>query len=233
MTCLPALLATVVVIAASLLGGCSDSLIGAGGDVAPVPASAGDLAAARAATSAAKGPIGVRLASAALDDGRLSQIRGGFETSSGVVLNFAFQQATFINHSLAENIVVPTITVAPGAGTPVGSAAVLGAVIPSVGGLGTSAPNPGSTAILGNGIVQTQVSPSAPIIQALVNSGMTSVVSTLGSGGLNNVVTNGANNQLVQQVTTLDIGVTGLTKLIQQGIPSAAMNRLLGGAQFR
>lgn len=232
MTCLPALLTASVVIAASLLGGCSDSLIGMGGDAASASASTGDLAAAPASADAAKGPIGVQLASAALDDGRLSQIRGGFETSSGVVLNFAFQQATFINHSLAENIVVPTITVAPGAGT-ASVAGALPAGIPSLTGLGMSAPNPGSTAILGNGTVQTQVSPSAPIIQALVNSGMTSVVSTLGSGGLSNAITNAANNQLVQQVTTLDIGITGLTKAIQQGLPSTIMNRLSAGAQFR
>ena len=125
MTCLPALLTASAVIAASLLGGCSDTAIGTVGAGAPAPQAAAQSAGRnRAPPPAAGPPVGERLASAALDDGRLSEIRGGFEASSGVVLNFAFQQATFVNHSLAQSIVVPTLTISPSQGAASVAAAV-------------------------------------------------------------------------------------------------------------
>lgn len=274
MTCLPALLAASAVIAASLLGGCSDTAIGTVGgngrasalpraaaqapppaveraplppvDQASLPAAdqAPPRAADRAPSPAAGPPVGERLASAALDDGRLSEIRGGFETSSGVVLNFAFQQATFVNHSLAQSIVVPTLTISPSQGAasvaaavPAGGAAPPTVNIGSLAGLSVSTPQntPGvsATTVLANGTVQTQVSASSPAVQALVNSGMTSIVSTIGNNGVANVITNTASNRLVQQVTTVDIGVSGLSKMIQQGIPSTVLNQLVGPNSFR
>jgi hypothetical protein len=217
-TCLTALFTASVVIAASLLGGCSDTAIGTAGGEAQA------LAPARAADRAASRPTGQpmeeRLASAALDDHRLSEVRGGFETSSGVVLNFAFQQATFINHNLVQSIVVPTLTISPG----------------SLGGLGTASQTASAlngVTVLPNGTVQAQVSASAPVIQALVNSGMTSIVNTLGSSGLTSVISNTANNRVIQQVTTLNIGITGLSNMIQQSIPSMVLNRLSGPNSFR
>ena len=49
----------------------------------------------------------------------------------------------------------------------------------------------------------------------------------LGGGGLTNVVSNTANNQLVQQMTTITIGINGLQQLLQQGgVPSTVLNRL-------
>jgi len=248
-TCLPALLAASVAIAASLLGGCSDIAIGPADREArasaPAPARAADPTAPRPTTGQQVGgqPMGERLASAALDDHRLSQVRGGFETSSGVVLNFAFQQATFVNHNLAQSIVVPTLTISPNQGTAsVAGALPLGGALPpsvnvsSLAGLGVgtqSTPGVNAVTILANGTVQTQVSASAPVIQALVNSGMTSIVSTVGSGGLTSVISNTANNRLVQQVTTVNIGITGLSQLFQQSIPSTVLNRLVGPNSFR
>jgi hypothetical protein len=221
-TCLPALLTASVVIAASLLGGCSDTAIGtAGGEAgAPAPARAAAQTTNRAAPVASGQPMGEQLASAALDDRRLSEVRGGFETSSGVVLNFAFQQATYVNHQLVESIVVPTMTISPS----------------SLGGLGAAsqaaAALSGAT-VLPNGTVQAQVSAAAPVIQALVNSGMTSIVSTLGNGGLTSVISNAANNQLIQQMNTLNIGVTGLSNMIQQSVASTVLNRLTGPSALR
>ena len=59
-------------------------------------------------------------------------------------------------------------------------------------------------------MTQAQVSSPAMAVQSLVNSGMTSVVSSLGGGGVTNTITNSANNQLVQQVITANINITGL-----------------------
>jgi len=189
-------------------------------------------------------PVDQRLASLALDNQDLSQIRGGFETSSGVVLNFAFQQATFVNHNLVQNVVVPTLTIAPGQGatsvagsSPVGGATPPNVNVGSLAGLGVptqSNSKIGSATVLPNGTVQTQVSVSAPIIQALVNSGMTSVVSNLGNSGLTTTISNTANNRVVQQLTTIDIGVSGLSGLVgQTTAPNSVLNRLNGLNAFR
>lgn len=234
MTCLPALLTAMAVFAASLLGGCSDNAIGTIGAGAPAPEAAAQSSPPQptAQQPATAQQLGERLASVALDDDRLSQIRGGMEAGSGVVLNFAFQQATFVNHTLAETVVVPTLTVAGGAPAGVGASSLggLGLATPSIAG-GT--PNVTTATVVANGAVQTQVSVSAPVLQALVNSGMASIVGAGTNGGVTSVIANAQNNSLVQQVTTVDIGVNGLSKLIQQSVPSSVLNRLVGANSFR
>ncbi len=188
--------------------------------------------------------IGEQLAGLAMNDQGLSEIRGGLDLGSGVVLNFAFREATYVNNDLVHSIVVPTITVTPSTGT----TAVGGGIsnvspqanqsinIPSLAGLAVSAPASNTAAmtvgstILNNGTIQTQVGSAVPAVQALVSSGVTSIVSSLGGGGITNVIGNTANNQLVQQVTTVDIGISGLSQLLQQSIPSAVMSRLTPAA---
>ena len=257
-TCQLKLLAAVVATAASLLGGCSDNTINAGGSAAraPILTATADPPSRQAAAKKPTAPVASspdvekRLASVALDDARLSDIRGGFDAGSGVTLNFAFQQATFVNHNLTENVVVPTLTISPGQGSLAGSGAIAGAVHPSVGvgslvGLGIAgAPSAtgvaagiNSATVVANGAVQTQVSVSTATLQALVNSGIASVIGPAGPGGNNggvtSTITNTANNQLIQQMTTVDIGVSGLSKLMQQSVPTAVMSRLSGPNGFR
>jgi hypothetical protein len=295
-TCLPTLLTASVVIAASLLGGCSDSFMTAGGanttapqpqtataataPAAALPTRAADLAALpqiasvpamaastvglaapaitertsrpavalaparrRLRTAAADQQPQQQLASAALGDQDLSQIRGGFEASSGVTLNFAFQQATYINNNLAQTVVVPTLTVSPSQGgiSVAGASPTTGASPPSVNvssltDLGVSAQTQnsvGSAKLLANGTVQAEVGAASPVVQALVNSGMTSIVSSLGNGGLTSVISNAANNRVVQQMTTIDLGVSGLSTLMQQSIPQSVLNRISGPSTFR
>jgi hypothetical protein len=251
------LLAAFVAIAASLLGGCSDSAINAGSSDAraPVSAATADRTSSPAPAKQAAAPVpsapdvAERLASVALDDAKLSDVRGGFDTIAGVTLNFAFQQATFVNHNLTESVVVPTLTISPGQGTVSTSSGMTGAGHPSVStgslvGLGVIGAPPttggvtgiNSATVVANGTVQTQVSVSTPVLQALVNSGMASVIGPAGSGGNGGVTTtlaNTANNQLIQQMTTVDIGISGLSKLMQQSIPSTIMSRLSAGNGFR
>jgi hypothetical protein len=201
--------------------------------------------AARAATSAADGgaktaldsgdlkhasPAATSLAESvakvALDDQDLSQIRGGLSVGSGIVVNFAFQEATYVNHNLAQSIVVPTITVSPGSST-----ASIGGV--PVGG-STSSFSPGSVAGIGNAAAQTPVSTPGLAVQSIVNNGMTSIVGGVGGGGVSNVISNTANNQLVQQMITANIGITGLSHTIQQSVASTVLNRIQSAtSQFR
>jgi hypothetical protein len=188
------LLTVCAVVAAAALAGFSDSRIAASDEPIAPAAKTAD----RPAVQPAKTAIGERLATAALNDSQLSEIRGGLSTGSGPVVNFSFQEATYVNHNLAQSVVVPTMTISPG------SAAALAPTI-----LSSS-------------------------IQSLLNNGMTSIASSLGHGGVTNAISNTANNQLVQQVITANIGITGLSQAIQQNLASTVASRLAAAnSQFR
>jgi hypothetical protein len=202
----PTLLAGCAIVAAGVLAGCSESRITA----SPEGTAALPNTERRIADQPAKTTIGQRFASTALDDRQLGGVRGGMSTGSGMMVNFSFQEATYVNHNLTQSIIVPTMTILPGSTS------------------GPAASGFGGTA------TQVQVSTPSQIVQSVVNNGMTSVVSNLGGGGVTNHVSNAANNQLVQQVITANIGITGLGQAIQQGVASAVMSRVqAANAQFR
>jgi len=216
-TCLPALLAPIA-ITASLLAGCSNDHIMKAGEAHSAAIKTED----RIAVPGANATIGERFASARLDDGGLSEVRGGLDAGSGMVLNFSFQEATYVNHNLAQTIVVPTVTIVPGTST-----------MAATSGLGNNSTVP--IAPISNSTLQTQVNSAAPGLPSLLNGGMTQIASALGGGGLTNVISNSANNQLVQQVIGANIGITGLSQALQsQGVASNVMNRLTSAtSQFR
>lgn len=217
MTCLPALLAPIA-ITASLLAGCSNDHIMKAGEAHSAAIKTED----RIAVPGANATIGERFASARLDDGGLSEVRGGLDAGSGMVLNFSFQEATYVNHNLAQTIVVPTVTIVPGTST-----------MAATSGLGNNSTVP--IAPISNSTLQTQVNSAAPGLPSLLNGGMTQIASALGGGGLTNVISNSANNQLVQQVIAANIGITGLSQVLQsQGVASTVTNRLTSAtSQFR
>jgi hypothetical protein len=209
------LLAGCAVVAASVLAGCSESRIKASADnTAASPKTERSVA-----DQPAKTTVGQRFASAALDDRQLGGIRGGLSTGTGMVVNFSFQEATYVNHNLTQSIIVPTMTISPGS-TPASTTTMM-ASGSGIAGVGTTA-------------THVQVGTPSQVVQSVVNSGMTSVVSSLGGGGVANHITNSANNQLVQQVITANIGITGLGQAIQQGVASTVMSRVqAANAQFR
>ena len=215
------LLAGFAAIAAGMLGGCSDSRIAATGDGVPASVqheNSGDQPVSTVIDKA--------FAKVALNDQELSGVRGGLSIGQGVVLNFAFQEATFVNHNLAQSIVVPTITVSPGSNTAsVGGMTVGGSV-------GNFSPN--SVAVIGNAAAQLPVSSPTIAIQSILNNGMTSVVSSVGGGGVTNLISNTANDQLVQQLITADINISGLSQTIQQSVASTVVSRVQAAtSQFR
>jgi hypothetical protein len=208
------LLKVCVAVAAGCLAGCYDSRIVAPAEPIAPAAKTADHAAVQPANAA----IGERLA-ATMDDGQLSEVRGGFSTGPGMVVNFSFQEATYVNHNLAQSVVVPTMTVSPGSAT----------------GIAATATASGSALVpIGNLATQVQASSPALAIQSILNNGMTSVVSNLGGGGVTNTIGNTANNQLIQQVITANIGITGLWQTIQQNVASTVASRLAAAnSQFR
>jgi hypothetical protein len=211
----PNLLLTVcVAVAAGAVAGCSDSRIATSGEPIAQAAKIADRATVQPANTA----LGERFAAAALDDSQLGEIRGGLSTSSGLVVNFSFQEATYVNHNLAQSIVVPTMTVSPGSSTSV---------------VATVAASGSALTPLVDTAKQAQVSSPAMAIQSILNNGMTSVVSNLGAG-VTNTISNAANNQLIQQVITANIGITGLSQTIQQNVASTVASRLAAAnSQFR
>src|SRR5207245_7588473 len=114
-----------------------------------------------------------------------------------------------LDHNLAHSIVVPSRTISPSTGV----SSVAGA-------------SPSASTVIGSSTTQVQANPSALAGQSLVNNGVTSIVSSLGGGGVTNTINNTANNQLVQQVITAYIGITGLSQAIQQSVASTVMGRL-------
>ena len=153
--------------------------------------------------------IGERLAAAALDDSQLGGIRGGLSIGAGLVVSFSFQEATYVNHNVAQSIVVPTMTVSPGSTT------------------GTAATTSGSAlAPVENLARQVQLGSPTLAIHSILNNGMTSVVGNLGGSGVTNMISNAANNQLIQQVITANIEITGLAQTLHRDVASTVASRL-------
>jgi hypothetical protein len=200
-------------VAAVYLAGCYDSRIIAPGEPIAPAAKTADHAAVQPANEA----IGERLAATAMDDSQLSEVRGGFSTGPGMVVNFSFQEATYVNHNLAQSIVVPTMTISPGSAT---------------GAVATATASGSALVPIGNLATQVQMSSPTLAIQSILNNGMTSVVSNLGGGGVTNTIGNTANNQLIQQVITANIGITGLSQALQQSTASTVLSRV-GAANFQ
>ena len=207
-------------ITVGILGGCSDSRVAAVGDGNATAQSENHKEDQLAPTA-----IGKAFAKVALDDQELGGICGGLSVGSGVVLNFAFQEATFVNHNLTQNVVIPTITVSPGATT----ASVAGVTVPG-GGVSNFSPN----SVAGVGNLATPVSSPALAVQSILNSGMTQVVSNIGGGGVTNLISNTANNQVVQQLITANINISGLSQTVQQSVASTVLSRVQAAtSQFR
>jgi hypothetical protein len=71
-------------------------------------------------------------------------------------------------------------------------------------------------------------------VQSILNSGMTQVVTSVGGGGVTNLISNTANNQLVQQLITANINISGFSQTVQQSVASTVMSRVQAAAsQFR
>ena len=100
------------------------------------------------------------------------------------------------------------------------------------GSIGNFSPN--SVAVIGNAAAQLPVSSPTIAIQSILNNGMTSVVSSVGGGGVTNLISNTANDQLVQQLISANIDISGLSQTIQQSVASTVVSRVQAAtSQFR
>lgn len=224
MTVLRRWISVPVAVSAGLLAGCAASPVAMMGGDHPVTAKS----VARESRPAAD-PAGrpVRVAALMLSDDALGQLRGGYDLSPGVIVNFGFQQATYVNNSLIQSVVVPTLTIAGNVvtyggpmviTTPNGSATFgtqgVKPAFTSFGGM----PGNGQSTILINGVAQSSA-----------NGGLTQVITAIGGGSLTSVIKNQVNGQKIQQFTSMNIGITGLSHMLQQTASDVVMNRAFFG----
>ena len=125
-------------------------------------------------------------------------------TSARLVVNFSFQEATYVNHDLVQSNRCAHHD---------GLIRLGHRCRGDCGGERLRTDAPADTA------KQAQVSSPAPAIQSILNNGMTSVANNL-SAGVTNTIGNAVNNQLIQRVITANIGTTGLSQTIQQNVAS-------------
>lgn len=185
----------------------------------------------------------------ALNDTQLGNIRGGFDVSPNLTINFGFQQITSLDNKIISSIVVPNITISPTSGRfsslnqfaglakqSVKDATTSPLTVPTV--VASGAAQTKSVAAAQPQSVATAQTQSLPAnVQSVVAStqGATTVLNQISNGGFATIIGNTADNALIQHLTTIDISISGLTPLLAQGRSNAALvNALsLGSAQFR
>ncbi|HET9146711.1 MAG TPA: hypothetical protein VFN77_01545 [Acetobacteraceae bacterium] len=135
----------------------------------------------------------------ALNDRELTGIRGGFSPAPGITLNFAFQQSTYQNHQLIQSTIIPDSTIRL---SPSGGAAL---------------------------VQQATRAASGPSASALAGAGTApaAVLTEIGPGGITNVIRNTSNNQLVQQMTSISIGVSGLSQLLSRQAQAMTLDQTM------
>ena len=142
---------------------------------------------------------------AQLSSAQLAAIRGGFDISPALSIDFAFQQIDTVGGVVIQSIMVPTVTLTKSsAGVPI-------TITNANGGTNKFTSTPGSNITLTNE----------------ANGGMTRINSNLGGSGISNVVSNQANNAMVGVATTMNIGITGMSQwLVQQQIDTNIQSAL-------
>lgn len=187
----------------------------------------------------------LQLGGAELTTDQLSKIRGGFDVSSKLSINFGFQQIDTLGNKILQSVLVPMTTltaaspspqviVSGGADTTVSVSAADTHAGPqsSTSGVGNNGSNGADNTPGGQGTVpssptagdlpnsaETTVVPAYAgnvTVTSKVNNGQTIVLSQLGNNGIANVISNTANNSLLSQVTTMNIDITGMSQWLSQ-----------------
>lgn len=173
----------------------------------------------------------------------LESIRGGFDLGPNLSINFAFSQIDSIGSNIVQSIIVPittltqdnpnaSATVSGSGGMPIAQLQMSGANIAQ----GISNFTPGNAGTSNTNTTNTTVVPTGGTnyaIQTVANQGMTSISTQLANNGITNIIQNQANAQMIQQMTSIQIGITGMTQwLSQQRTNSALTNSLSGASNF-
>ncbi len=157
-----------------------------------------------------------------LSPGALADIRGGFDFNRAFSISFGFRQEETINGIVVKSIEVPTINLTATTDTGV---------------LSTNTAQAGIQVTNASGQTQT-ITPSshgAINITTQGNNGLTIINTQLDTSGITNTTTNTANNTAISVAATADIGISGLTQLLnqQQSFANARSGMYYGGSAFR
>lgn len=187
----------------------------------------------------------LHLSGVQLTTDQLGKIRGGFDVSPKLSINFGFQQIDTLGDKILQSVLVPTTTLTAASSSPqvivsggadttlsVSTANTQAGPPSSTAGNGNNASNgadnraggqgaaPSSTAaggLFNSG--ETTVVPANTgniTVTSKANNGQTTVLSQLGNSGIANVISNTANNTLLSQVTTISIDITGMSQWLSR-----------------
>ncbi|GLR67759.1 hypothetical protein GCM10010909_24400 [Acidocella aquatica] len=170
----------------------------------------------------------LQLAALQLPYQALGQIRGGFDVKPGLSISFAFQQVDYQGKTVIQSILVPLTTLTSGSG---------GAIASVTGGGTTTLTQQGAgdpTVInVGGNTIQVPAGTSSITLSSSINQGASVVISSLGGGGISNIISNTANNMMLSQVTTMNVEITGMSQwLAQQGSGLGAVGGAFGNLGF-
>jgi hypothetical protein len=205
---------------------------------------AGPLAYAAPLTNDADGLNAIsslQLGATQLKTNELGAIRGGFDLSPKLSINFAFQQIDYQGTNIIQSIMVPMTTLTQTAhnaattiissngaptfmqpsqsGSPSGNDTE-SSVQSSVSSRASSnifvQPNSSENASNGNSTISAPTNASSIAVTSTANNGQSVVISQLGSGGITNIIMNQANNTLLSQVTNMNIDISGMSQWLSQ-----------------
>jgi hypothetical protein len=176
----------------------------------------GALTAGGAASAQAAGPFAALGAGVALSDARLASIRGGFDLTPQLTVDFAYRQVTTVNGTIIAAVAIPQIHLAFGSATaPLALPSIATTTTPSVGTAGSAPPAPNTaTPSVPTPLPAPTVTPPANLVHSVSSFGGTNVATTFSPSGIATVIANTANNALIQNQIAVDIGTTGMSTLL-------------------
>jgi len=142
----------------------------------------------------------LQLAPNQLSAKELGTLRGGFDVSPGISINFAFEQISYAGANAIQSIIVPVTT--------------LTQAMPNI-----------PVSVTSNGV--TTVTPASVLntaVTSTINNGQTVISSQLNNSGITNLVANQANNAFISQVTTMNIAISGMSQWLSQQQNNAALS---------
>ena len=145
------------------------------------------------ARAAAAFIAGAGLKQYAMSNDQLGNVRGGFYTN-GVQLSFGFQQLTSVNGTVVQSILVPVTSITNGVTIPVYVTGQTSWTTTATETYGTTTP----------GIT----------VSTIGNKGQTAIQTVLSGGSIVSSISNTANSQLIDQTTTENINLGGLSASI-------------------
>lgn len=132
----------------------------------------------------------------------LGEMRAGFALPDGLYVNFGYASSTFLN----------------GASTPIQTL--------NVDFTASASGYAGTVTTLTNGMTTVKDISTNNVATSVItnaNNELTSVQSALSSAGLTTIISNRANNQLIQHVQTLDLATSGLKPILDQQVAQSIL----------